>query len=332
MSSESLPVLLSVHECRLFSPRDVTSAHVLVGGCATHNARLLRLSDGKCALFFNEELSLECGELSVCVVSGGPRPRLLARAVVLLSNSASLTPAWHPLSHWTSGAVAGSVQLSHRPHVSSRPLQGPTLLRGNGELIDDGSSALLSATVSTIRSLGVPLPLEPVRWRLTPDRLVLFRELADAERDAKDAEQARSSAPDSEDAPRLSLPLRGRLSFRSLNDAALLVQCACLAQRCPAHPERAVEMRLPSSGERDSLLRVAAKAARRKEREQMPPSAREPSMRAAIRFRAAFRTSSSISRGAKALLIRWRIWGPTTATMSASWRMSTKCSRAKSTA
>ena len=93
--------------------------------------------------------------------------------------------------------------------ASSAPDLPPvTLLRGSGELVDDGHASVVSDVACTLRALQLPLPSEPVTWRLTTRSLVFHLAMSEQEQEAAHVggggggggQQAKDSR---EEAPRL---------------------------------------------------------------------------------------------------------------------------------
>ena len=149
---------------------------------------------------------------------------------------------------------AGALRLAVLPLSAGDParLPPPALLRGAGQLVDDGcSGSPVADALGLLRGL-VPLPEEPVTWTLTAGALVLLR----AERQAE--AEARELAGACEGAPRLTLPLKHVAAWEPCGDGQLS------ALPAPEGFPRAALLRVSGGPEeRDRLARRARRATRR---------------------------------------------------------------------
>ena len=155
--------------------------------------------------------------------------------------------------------LSGTLRVALYPGTcaSGAPELPPvTLLRGSGELVDDGHASVVSDVACTLRALQLPLPSEPVTWRLTTRGLVFHAAMSEQEQEAAHVgggggggQQAREGR---EQAPRLCVGWDATARLVPVGDAGV---AACKPSGMAG---RDVVLRCEGgTGQRNKLLHLA---------------------------------------------------------------------------
>ena len=128
-----------------------------------------------------------------------------------------------------------------------------TLLRGSGDLEDDGHESLVSDVACTLRRLHVPLLSESVSWRLTTRGLVFHAAVSEQEQEAQQVASSKRHSL-SEETPRLLVTWAATAALSAVGDvgvAAVKPSGACgrdVVLRCSGGQQQ-----------RNKLLRLASR-------------------------------------------------------------------------